>query len=345
MEIAINRFNGDQRKLAIQRLTAVWAFTESGLGGMLHALQIPVTGLVIGGMSIVLITLIAFFSKKEYKYIFQSLLVVLIIKAAVSPYTPVAAYFAVSFQALLAYLLFRLAGVNLLTILLLSVITMLESALQKILIIWLFFGASFRKALDELLRLVTKMFGQETANGSYWLAALYLFVYFIGGLFFAWLTYKIVKDIFEQRPAPVAVFSNNDETDGGSHRHSNKKIQLLLLVMLVISALLYWFADDKQQGWLAVAKTISWTSAAILLWYLVISPVFTRLIRQFLKRREGRYNQEIARAMAFLPVSRKLAAMAWQQSGSYKGWRRIRYFSSTFVQWALTCSEDGTSFN
>src|SRR5678816_3467868 len=111
-----------QSNLAIQRLTALWAFSESALGGVLHALQVPFTGLIVGGFAIIILTLIAWFAQGDLKKIFTSLLIVLIIKATVSPYTPLPAYIAVSFQGLMAFLLFRLMGINYISILLLSVI-------------------------------------------------------------------------------------------------------------------------------------------------------------------------------------------------------------------------------
>ncbi len=61
MNISVNQSSIEQRQLAVQRLTALWAFSESGLGGILHALQMPFTGLLVGGMAILLISLIAFF--------------------------------------------------------------------------------------------------------------------------------------------------------------------------------------------------------------------------------------------------------------------------------------------
>src|SRR6202008_2387238 len=84
----------EQRSAAIQRLTALWAFTESGLGGLLHALQIPFTGLVVGGMAVIIISFIAEISGNNYKQILKSALIVLIVKAMVSPYTPFPAYIA-----------------------------------------------------------------------------------------------------------------------------------------------------------------------------------------------------------------------------------------------------------
>ncbi|MFT5818187.1 MAG: hypothetical protein ACI95K_001675, partial [Lentimonas sp.] len=71
----------------ISRLTALWALSEAGLGGVLHALQSPFTGLFVGGFAIVLGSLIAYFAEDKWNTIFRSLLVVLIIKLAVSPHS------------------------------------------------------------------------------------------------------------------------------------------------------------------------------------------------------------------------------------------------------------------
>jgi len=146
MNERVAEFTGEQRKAAIQRLTALWAFAESGLGGVLHALQVPFTGLIVGGMAIVLISLIAWFAQPKYRQVLQSTLIVLIVKAMVSPHTPPTAYLAVSFQGLLGFGLFSLFRVNLVSILLLAVISMLESAIQKLLVLDLFAGLSFLHA-------------------------------------------------------------------------------------------------------------------------------------------------------------------------------------------------------
>src|SRR4051812_17198512 len=100
MNIDQTNLSAEERVVAIQRLTALWAFTESGLGGIMHALRIPFTGLIVGGMSVIMISFIAQLCEHRYREILKSALIVLIIKAMVSPYTPFPAYVAVSFQAL-----------------------------------------------------------------------------------------------------------------------------------------------------------------------------------------------------------------------------------------------------
>jgi hypothetical protein len=47
----------------VQRLTALWALSEAAFGGVLHAFQVPFTGLFINASAIIFITLIAYYSK------------------------------------------------------------------------------------------------------------------------------------------------------------------------------------------------------------------------------------------------------------------------------------------
>ncbi|MFN9519473.1 MAG: hypothetical protein ACK574_07030, partial [Bacteroidota bacterium] len=63
----------------INRLTALWAFSESGLGGMMHALKIPFTGFFLGGFAIVILTLIAHHSRNRFSDIMQSTLLVILV--------------------------------------------------------------------------------------------------------------------------------------------------------------------------------------------------------------------------------------------------------------------------
>ena len=327
-------FSPAQRNVAIQRLTALWAFTESGLGGVMHALQAPFTGLIVGGMAILLITLIAFFSAGEYRRILQSMVIVLIVKAMVSPHTPFPAYIAVSFQGLLGYGLFRLIGINLFSIIILAVISMLESAVQKLLILTLFFGQSFWKAADELSNFITTQLGVANINGSNWIIGIYLAIYLVGGLLVSWMAHRTIRGIFSEaeffRPelsaSPVIVNSAKKKT----------RLWFFIILFMTLSLVLFFFAPDSHNGWFAVLKAVCWTAAAILLWYGVISPLFTSLIKKLLKQKEGRYSEEINTTLSFLPELKQYAVMAWQHSRKYSGWQRLKFFWSAMVQWSLT---------
>lgn len=344
MTIDHKNLSREQRIIAIQRLTALWAFSESGLGGIMHALQIPFTGLVVGGLAVILISFIAQISEHQYKEILKSLLIVLIIKAMVSPYTPFPAYIAVSFQAILGYILFSLFRINLVSILLLSIITMLESALQQLLILTLFFGQSIWKATDVFVAAIAKQLGMFAVNGSQWVIGIYLLVYLAGGISITWLAWKIVirfsignismdwkNDPAFNKEIPIAI---------PGKKNNKQKLWLLVLILVALSLVLFFIAADTKQGWIAVLKTISWTLAAIMIWFMLINPFLTKLIKQFLHKKEGNYSEEVSRVLSFLPVLRQLTAAAWQKSKPYKGWERLHFFLNTLIHWSLTYNDE-----
>ena len=334
----------EQRILAIQRLTALWAFCECGLGGLMHALQIPFTGLVIGGLAVIIITFIARLSVNGYSQILQCLPIVLIVKAMVSPYTPFPAYLAVSFQAITAMVLFSIFRVNLLSILLLAVITMVESALQQLLILTLFFGRSFWKVADDMVSLMARQLGSTVNNGSFWLIAIYMLIYITGGIMVALMAYRVTNNFFSENK------NNHELPEKGStlvyhlpeiprRKNFRAKLWLLFTVMLIVSIALFLFAADAKQGWVGVIKALCWTLSAILVWFMFISPLFSRLILKVLHKKQSRYSEAISRTMEFLPVLQPLTAMAWQNTRDHKGWKRIQFFFSTLVSWALVYSD------
>jgi len=344
MNTGYKNLTQEQRLAAAQRLTALWAFTESGLGGIMHALQIPFTGLVVGGMAVIIISLIAEISAHNRKQVLKTALIVLIVKAMVSPHTPFPAYIAVSFQALLAYGIFRLLPINFFSILVLSTIAMLESAIQKLIILTLFFGKSFWKAMDEMIAYIAKQFGISASNGSQWIVATYLVIYLVGGMIIAWIAYKTIKGLFADK-GTLFVYSTkaiNEEifkSQPTKRKTLYRKLWTMILLLVILSVVLFIFASDSKQGWLEVVKTVSWTLSAILIWFMLISPLFTRLIQKLLQKKESRYSDEVLKTLAFLPMLRQLTGLAWQKSREYSGLARWQFFLSALVHWSLTCSD------
>ncbi|MEO6541091.1 MAG: hypothetical protein ABIN74_08885 [Ferruginibacter sp.] len=344
MNVQHSFLSKEQRLNAIQRLTALWAFTESGLGGIMHALQIPFTGLLVGGMAVIMICLIADISENNYRQILKSAIIVLIVKAMVSPHTPFPAYIAVSFQALAGYALFSLLRVNFISILLLSTIAMLESAIQKLLILTLFFGKSLWTAMDGMIAWLADQFGSIISNGSYWIVGIYLLIYLAGGIFIAWLAYRTIKSFKSDNLSLILdTGAKLDPALIGSKRpavkNNYKKLWILILLMIILSVVLFVFAEDKKQGWLAVTKTTAWTISAILIWFMLIGPLFTKVIQRLLQKKQTRYSDEVLSTLVFLPVLRQLTALAWRQSKLHHGFRRWSFFFATLIHTTLTYSE------
>lgn len=342
MKNVYKNLTADERSIAIQRLTALWAFTESGLGGVMHALQVPFTGLLVGGMAVIMICMIAEISNHNYKLVLKSAIIVLIVKAMVSPHTPFTAYIAVAFQAMMGYLFFRLMNINFISILLLSIVAMLESALQKLLILTLFFGESIWKATDSMVALLVKQIGFAAQHGSYWIAVVYLCIYILGGFLIAWIAYKAIKDFYTDSslkltPGYIKTFNLNPKQPPKKNKH--KRVWVLIFLMLSLSVILFFFASDKKQAWLEVIKTISWTISAIIIWYLLIGPLFAKVIKSYLQKKQTRYSAEVLQILSFIPALRLLTTYAWQYSKARKGLGRWVTFVSTLITATLTYTE------
>ncbi|MGB5288359.1 MAG: hypothetical protein WBN42_07680, partial [Ignavibacteriaceae bacterium] len=78
------QFYSDENRISILKITALWAFSESAFGGILHALTIPLRGLFISSAAVLFISLIALFAKSN-KDILKATIIVILIKAVVSP--------------------------------------------------------------------------------------------------------------------------------------------------------------------------------------------------------------------------------------------------------------------
>jgi hypothetical protein len=170
------------RSQVIFRLTALWALCESGLGGWMHALHLPFTGFFVGAFAIVLVSLIAFYSRNNFSTVVRATLLVILVKAAVSPQSPPPAYLAVAFQGFVGAALFRILSFPIACVLL-GVLAMVESALQKVIIATLVFGKSLWQAIDALFVGIVKEFSRP-ANLSFsmWLIVLYTAIYAVWGL-------------------------------------------------------------------------------------------------------------------------------------------------------------------
>ncbi len=171
-------------------LVAFWAFVESFLGGILHALQVPLRGIILAGVAVAcLITIAAvtggYLTKKPTRMfsfdLIKATLAVMAVKLILSPQSPITAYVAMLFQGGLAYLLFGWLPSFRLAAILFSVLALVETALQKVLLLYLFFGADFWTTVSSWVNELQVNFGFLSLSLRGIVIA-YLLLYFLMGL-------------------------------------------------------------------------------------------------------------------------------------------------------------------
>ena len=308
---------------SVYRLTLLWAFAESGLGGLLHGFKLPVTGFVLGAFAVIIISLIARIALNPARDIVQATLLVVAIKFAVSPHSPAPAYIAVIFQGMLGALIFRYSQ-HLVAVILFSVLALLESAFQKPAIATLIFGKELWIALDELMIAV----GFTSRHGfSSLLLLIYFLVYSVWGVLVGIWTFQLprrLKNLNVERADRLHELPT-------SFGRWLKKLYLLLIVFLVM-AIIGVYLVNQTSPWFYIVRTF----VIVLFLYFIVAP----LIRIMLQRMSKDRLSTIDEYYTALPAIRQNVQWAYSVALREKQWwKRADVFVLTLI-WITVWHED-----
>jgi len=320
-------------KSIIDKLTALWALNESGLGGFLHVFNTPFTGLIVGGISILLISLIAYYAENKWQAILKALLIVLIIKMAVSPYSPFGAYVAVSFQALFGAFLFSNFSWKGSTLMVLGMITFLESAVQKIFILTIVYGNGLWKAIDIYGAWVQKKmeFVSQTSTTSV-LITIYLLVYGVCGILAGLFIKSMISIISNKKESDFHIEPDDIKSDKSPSKVSFKtKVIWVWLITVAVIVLAFIVFGGDLFGWKKGVYIMLRSFLILMLWYLVVGPALLKLVQKQLRKKESQYQEDITNAMDLFPYFRQIILFTWKETKHLKGYTRFKHFMANSI--------------
>lgn len=326
---------GVNNKVAVERLTALWALNECTLGGVMHAFKLPFTGIFVGGISVLLITLIALYTTTIGSTLVKALMIVLLIKAGVSPYTPIAAYFAVSFQVFLGILLYSLFSINKLTIVVLCVITFLESALQKLLTLTIVFGHALWEAVDVYMNWVDKQlsFLPFTLNREILING-FLFTYLFSGIFIGLLIIRTLK-LIQQVDVSQMNFKLSSQLPEIKIKKSHKKGLFFFSILLVIILIPLLFYNSDFQGWQKAVYLIIRSALILIIWYTLLGPFLIKLLNKFLFKKRKVYQTDLQDILEIFPSLKVIVYHSWNNCKSSKILNRLPQFLAQSIVYSL----------
>ena len=318
----------------VMRLTALWALSESGLGGIMHAFKIPFTGFFLGGFAIVIVTLLAAVAEQKAKAIMQATLLVVLVKAAASPHSPPMAYIAVAFQGLVGALFYGLIPSLRFAAPWFGAVALLESAVQKFLVMTLLFGKSVWEALDLFVAGILKDFHiNNEFSFSYWLMGIYTIVYVVWGFMLGWWAsgqwdrmYKQKEEVMKRYQELTSVSTNLPSSKKKSYKWLSA-----LAILLFIVGVFSWNNLGGKAGY-AVLRTI----AALLLIWFVLNPVLKWLIQRWVSKQRANNQQQVTTILALVPELKNLVQPAYElASQQHQGLRKYKVFVEHLLVLAL----------
>lgn len=327
----------------IWKITALWAFSEAALGGILHAFRVPFRGVFIGGSAAVLISLLAFFSK-EKGVILRSTIIVIIIKGFASPYTPLTAYLAVFLQGILGEVLFFNKKFFKVSTFFFGIVVLLFSSMQKIIVLTVLFGNTLWDSIDQYGKAIISEFitSKEPLeiNLSYLIVGIYLGLHIILGMligiFSGRFPFKIIKIIHHEQPEIDSFYSsiNNPITSQKQKRkHWWQKPTGYLLIILILGLIIlsYLYPEVGSNKTMEVLIMVLRACGIMIIWYFLIAPRLLKLLRKYLKKKQNQYSAEIGRIVDNFPLFRKLVYHCWKSSSNEKGYIKIKHFVTQLV--------------
>jgi hypothetical protein len=331
-------------QISILKITALWAFSESAFGGILHALAIPFRGIFINGAAVLFISLIALFSKNS-KEILKSTLIVMLIKALVSPHTPLTAYFAVSVQGFLGYLLFLSKSFFRISTLLLGIFTLFFSGIQKIIVLTLLFGNTLWKSINIFIKQISKEFFRldvhSDLNFGLILIGIYILIHIVSGIFIGFYAGILPQKInFYRNQIPKDLLLETIEEFSKNSR--NKKNWLLrptgvIIIFISISVLIYSYISPSTSEIRSsdIVIMLIRSVTIMIIWFTLIGPIVRKLFQKFLSGKKSFYAKEIEEIMQLFPMFKKVVSYCWKNSSDKNGIKRLRKFLSTSFYYLL----------
>lgn len=329
------KLNTINSKIAVERLTALWALNECALGGLMHAFKLPLTGIIVGGTSVLLISLIALYATNMRSTLLKALTIVLLVKAGVSPYSPITAYFAVSFQAFLAILLYSVFSINKLSIVALSAITLLESALQKLVTLTVLFGQSLWKAVDVYSGWVGKQLSfLPFALNSKTLIYTFLGAYAFSGIVIGFIIIRTIKLIQRVNVSQIDIELNTKLPEINSKK-TNKKSIYIFLVLLVVVLIPILYYSDETQAWQKAVYLIVRSVLILIVWYTLLGPFLIKLINKLYLKKRKLYQTDLQSILNIFPSLKAIIVYSWKDCSSYRGLNRLSQFLAKSIAYSL----------
>jgi hypothetical protein len=319
------------------RITALWAFSEAFLGGLLHSFKMPFAGLVLSLVAAVCMCLMVVCGTARGGII-KATLSVIAIKFILSPHTPPMAYLAVLIQGLAGELFFLQRRFIKPAAFALTVFCLLYSALQKLVTTTLIFGKQFWVAMQEFVNGLAKTFGWQQQQYVWWLVAGYIGCYAIAGILGGVWNIKIIQHIKSgQIPPHTQMLLNRLQehhnqfvaAEPQKNKQGWKKLLLPgLLAILLIASYTPMFESSLLKH--RVAAIILRGTLIILVWNYFLSPLLMRAISNWVIQYKNKQQTLLQQLLLLMPEIKQIVWLSWQQApGRLKTKKLANFINNT----------------
>ncbi len=304
------------------RLTALWAVTEVSLGGLMHALRIPFSGLFVGSTALLCLFLMTRHTRRPADLV-RALAVVALVKALGSPQASPFAYVAMAVQTLCCLPLTGRLGRSKAAVALFLGLAAMYSPFQRLLVIWITLGSEGTEAVLQWAHGVAGSLGLP--DTSLWIAlAVYFGLYLAASCVVVALAWRWMSGLPDDEQLKKAWASRVKEraAETGAMEPRPWLKGGATLTLLASGAVLAW-ASLSDSSW----ATLFWRPTLVVVaWVALVRPALVWWLQRQARRHRRRHEGLLQSIWNLFPALRRLVAFSWHWSGAVAWWRRPAHF-------------------
>lgn len=332
-----------EEKLIYFRLIALWVLCEAMLGGIIHGLRIPASGFIVGSCAVICIAMIAYYVPSKGA-ILKATLIVAIFKMMLSPQAPPPAYFAVFFQGLLGEILFWNRNLFRVSCLLFGILALLESGLQRIVILTIVYGNDLWHAVNDFINGVT---GQTIiTNYSLLLITAYVLTHAMMGIIMGFWAGILPQKISTWGSLYSGYLFTNYKNTDIIHQPISKKRKLRKSIFIIwLALILLYIQSSFHIGSPLLSSSLALqifirSLLIILTYYFFIGPFLTTFLTIYLQKRKVQEDTVIQKISQLLPSTQYLVQKSWQLAAMEKGLNRLLLCSKIILLNTFSAAHD-----
>lgn len=314
-------------KQVYYRLIALWVVCEAMLGGIIHGLKLPVSGLIVGSAAVICISLIGYYYPAKGS-ILKATIIVAIFKMMLSPQSPFAAYIAVIFQGVIGQLIFSNRNQFRFRCIAFAILALLESAIQRLLMMTILFGMDIWTAFNSFINGIT---GQSSVtNFSLYIASFYVILHIIIGFIVGNYASKIPSFVLRDKDEMAFRISGDSFVKIEKPKRKKKAgkyfLQVIWILLWAILIHSYFYPERAIIPSGIIIKLLLRSALIILTWILLINPLLTYMLHRWLKKKKTESGNEIKEISLLLPYTQHIVGQSWKMSSQKKGISRLKLF-------------------
>jgi hypothetical protein len=307
------------------RIIAIWILCECLLGGILHSFKLPITGIFVGGSVSICIVLIAHYYPKRGSII-RAAIAVALFKLMLSPTATPMSYFAMFFQAIAGEIIFSSdRNVFKMASFLFILVTMLESALQRVLVIIIVWKTPSLDAMNKFIKEVS----HETyvSNYAIWYLAAFVCIHIIIGILLGWFCAKLPFKIEKTQTQKTLIENINSKNIIAATKAKNKILPIAIwLILCVLLIQPFVFPNNpiiREDG---VLHLIIRFAVALLTWSIIINPVLLNAAEKKSFQSASKFESALQQIALLFPSINYIFKQSWTKAASQKESNRINAF-------------------